>query len=358
MRDAGAPGRGLGLFVARSWRRLPFALGPALAIGLLLPGWNDRTSLLARTVALGLVATAVFGLFEQWPRRLPAWLARWVLQVAGVGVAMPLATLAIYQLSTPAGAPPFWQVATRLTGFVALTFLGMLLAPWMALAAVVRQKDALVRNQELAFQLERSEYERQASDARLHLLQAQVTPHFLFNTLANIQALVEAGSPRAAEVLRSLVAYLRAAMPLLHEPVAGLGREVQLVRAYLDLMHMRMPDRLDYQLHVDESALALRCPPSTLLTLVENAVRHGIDPSEEGGRIDVEVRLQRDRCLLRVSDSGVGLKPTGEATGTGLTSLRERLRLMFGDDAALRISAREPRGVCAEVDLPAPERVA
>ncbi len=90
--DPGAPGRGFGLFVARSWKRLPFALGPALAIGLLLPGWDDRAGLLVRTVTLGLVAMAVFGLFEQWPRRLPAWLARWVLQVVGVGVAMPLTT--------------------------------------------------------------------------------------------------------------------------------------------------------------------------------------------------------------------------------------------------------------------------
>jgi Histidine kinase len=348
----------LGLLVARSRKRLPFALGLSLVIGLLIPDWNDRTGLLIRTLTLGLVATGAFGLFEQWPRRLPAWLARWVLQVTGVGLAMPLTTLAFYQLSTPPAGPPFWHVADRLTGFVTLTFLGVLLAPWMALAALVREKDALARSQRLAFELERSEYERRALDARLHLLQAQVTPHFLFNTLANIQALVDARSPRASEVVRSLVAYLRAAMPLLHEPVAGLGREVQLVRAYLDLMHMRMPDRLEYRLNVDESALALPCPPSTLLTLVENAVRHGIDPSEEGGFIDIEVTVRHDRCLLRVSDSGVGLGTASHGSGTGLTSLRERLRLMFGDDAVLRISAREPCGVCAEVELPAPERAA
>jgi LytS/YehU family sensor histidine kinase len=219
----------------------------------------------------------------------------------------------------------------------------------------LRQQEAFARRQALAFELERSELERQALDARLHLLQAQVAPHFLFNTLANVQALVDSASPRASTVLRSLVAYLRAAVPLLHEPTTTFDREAQLVEAYLELMHMRMPDRLRFALRVDESARALRCPPATLLTLVENAVRHGIDPSEEGGAIEIEVRRRGHRCLVRVGDSGVGLRPTDGGLGTGLANLREGLRLMFGDDARLRVSAQEPRGVVAELDLPARE---
>ena len=225
-------------------------------------------------------------------------------------------------------------------------------APWTALAALIRQKEAFARSQALAFELERSELERQALDARLHLLQAQVAPHFLFNTLANVQALVDAGSPRASALLRALVAYLRAAVPLLDEPVATLRQELQLVEAYLELMHMRMPDRLQYELHVDDSALELRCPPTTLLTLVENAVRHGIDPSEEGGRIEIDVRRKGDRCVIRVSDSGVGLQQTTQGLGTGLSTLRQRLQLIFGGDAQLRVTAHEPRGVCAELDVP------
>src|SRR4029078_8921772 len=97
----------------------------------------------------------------------------------------------------------------------------------------------------------------------------------------SVQALVEAGSPQASAVLRSLTAYLRAAVPLLHESAATIDRELQLVRPYLELMQMRMPARLPYSMKVDPSALTVRCPPTTLLTLVENAVRHGIDPSEE-----------------------------------------------------------------------------
>ena len=225
---------------------------------------------------------------------------------------MPVTTLLIYVLSTPQGAPPFWEDPSRMNGWTHLTFAAILLAPWTALAAVVRQKEAFARDQKLAFALERSELERQALDARLHLLQAQVAPHFLFNTLANVQALVDAGSPHASAVLRSLTAYLRAAVPLLHEPAATIERELQLVRPYLELMQMRMPDRLQYAMNVDPAALNVRCPPTTLLTLVENAVRHGIDPSEEGGRIDIDIERRGERCVVRVTDTGVGLHAIGE----------------------------------------------
>jgi LytS/YehU family sensor histidine kinase len=284
---------------------------------------------------------------------LPRWLARWALQVVGVGVSVPASTILMWTLSTKPGAPPFWDVPARMEGLMMMTFFGLLVAPWTALAALVRQKEALARHQALAFELERSELERQALDARLHLLQAQVAPHFLFNTLANVQALVDAGSPRASALLRSLVAYLRAAVPLLNESAVTVGRELELVCAYLELMHMRMPDRLRFALHADESALPLRCPPTTLLTLVENAVRHGIDPSEEGGSIDVSVTRWGDRCRIRVTDTGVGFRDTGGGLGTGLTTLRERLELMFGGDAQTRVTQREEGGVRAEVEFPA-----
>jgi LytS/YehU family sensor histidine kinase len=218
---------------------------------------------------------------------------------------------------------------------------------------MVRQRDALARDQALRFQLERSELERQALDARMRLLQAQVQPHFLFNTLANVRALVNTGSPRAGEVLDSLIAYLRAAVPRLDEPDATLGQELQLVKAYLELMHMRMPDRLQYSLHADEGTSALRCPPMALLTLVENAVRHGIDPGEEGGRIEVNVGLREGRCNARVIDTGVGLQQAAEGLGTGLSTLRERLQLAFGGDARLSLTGLVPHGVCAEIDFPA-----
>ena len=341
--------------IAKTWRRIAVAVTISIAVGLLI-GTHSKiplSVLLLRTTAVGLSATTAFAFFEVWPRTLPRWLQRWALQVIAVGIFMPVTTFLIYVLATPRGAPPFWEQSNRVSGWLLLTLLAMLVAPWTALTAIVRQKEALARDQKLAFALERSELERQALDARLHLLQAQVAPHFLFNTLANVQALVDAGSPHAAPVLRSLVQYLRAAVPLLHEPATTIERELQLVRPYLELMQMRMPDRLQYAMNVDSSVLQVRCPPTTLLTLVENAVRHGIDPSEEGGRIDVDIARIGERCVVRVTDNGVGLHPSANGLGTGLTALRERLQLIFGDSAHLRMTTNVPCGVAVEIEMPA-----
>jgi LytS/YehU family sensor histidine kinase len=184
-------------------------------------------------------------------------------------------------------------------------------------------------------------------------MQAQVKPHFLFNTLANVQALVDSGSPRASGVLRSLIAYLRAAVPRLKDSTTTIGQEVELAQAYLEVMHMRMPDRLRFSLRVDDDAAGLTCPPMTLLTLVENAVRHGIDPGEEGGRIDVDVSVRNGRCTVRVTDTGVGIQPGVRGLGSGLASLRERLQLEFGGDAELRLESVQPQGARASLEFPA-----
>jgi Histidine kinase len=337
-----------------SWRRLLFTLGASVLLGLLLSPIRTPGTLTAliRAVILGLLAMLVFGLLEQWPKRLPAGLARWAFQILGVALSIPLGVFVISHLSADAGAPPFWH-RHRVEGFGYLTFLGLLVAPWLAMAALLRQINGEARRQAMAFDLERSEFERQALGARLRLVQAQVEPHFLFNTLANVRELVETGSPRASVVLGSLITYLRAAVPRLHDPAATIGQELELVRAYLEVMQMRMPDRMQFALHADAGVMALSCPPLTLLTLVENAVRHGIDPSEAGGRIEVRVELQESRCRAEVVDWGVGLKQAGGAPGTGLSTLLERLQAAFGGDAQLQLFAIEPHGVRAELNFPA-----
>src|SRR3954470_4281201 len=349
MSEAGAA-RAAGI-IAKTARRVPVALTIAIAVWLVLLTHrrSSPSSLFFRLIIHALSATMAFAVFEIWPRRLPRWCQRWVLQVAAVGLSIAIATFAMYLPFTPPDAPPFVED----NDWMLVTFAAILVAPWTALAAIVRQKEAFARHQTLSFALERSELERQALDTRLRLLQAQVAPHFLFNTLANVQALVDAGSPRASLVLRSLVQYLRAAVPLLHESAQTVEREVELVRPYLELMQMRMPDRLQYAMKVDPAALQVRCPPTTLLTLVENAVRHGIDPSEEGGRIDIDIARLGERCVVRVTDTGAGLDEPATGLGTGLTTLRERLQLIFGDGAHLRLTANGPRGAVGEVDMPA-----
>ncbi len=350
------PSKPRGLALMLGWRRVRLTGTVSILLGLFLGLLSETATIIvvARAVLVGFSAMLVFGLFEQWPRRPPRWLARSALQVIGVAAVIPLSALFAYWLTTGGNT----QIATdekRTMGYAMLTVTGLLFAPWIAVGAMLKQRDIFAREQALAFELEKSELERQALDARMRLLQAQVEPHFLFNTLANIQALVDAGSPQASKVLASLIAYLRAAVPRLHDSTTTLGDEIQLARAYLELMQMRMPDRLQFTLSVEPAAQSLQCPPMTLLTLVENAVRHGIDPGEDGGRIDVEVARRDDRCLIRVRDTGVGLQADSQGLGTGLSTLRERLQLSFGGDAQLRMFEVEPHGVTVEIDFPARE---
>jgi sensor histidine kinase YesM len=345
----------VGLARKLSWRRVLSTLTGCLLVSfLILPTWSATYALLlGRLLIAGLVVLLAFGLLERWPARLPAWLGRWVVQVVGVAIAVPLGVAIAYSVTTLGDRVPWYNSYPRLSGFKTLTALGLLVASWMAISALLRQVSSEAQRQALAFELERSELERKALDARLRLLHAQVEPHFLFNTLANVRELVDSGSPRASAVLASLIAYLRAAIPRLHESATTLGQEIELVRAYLEVMQTRMPDRLQFTLLADEAGMALDCPTMTLLTLVENAVRHGIDPSEEGGRIDVRVRVRDGRCYAEVIDTGVGMPNGWRRPGTGLANLRERLQLAFGGDARLRLGSVQPHGVCAEIDFPA-----
>ncbi len=344
-----------GLALAFGWRRwvLALSLGTLFGAANSLPSSAPTADItIGHAIVVSLVAMLAFGLFEQRPMRLPSWLSRWVLQVVGVVAAVLVGALLAHSVSMAIDIHSAHEPA-QMKALLALIVEGLLFGPWIALVAMLRQRDVFARDQALAFELERSELERQALDARLRLLQAQVKPHFLFNTLANVQALVNAGSPRASQVLANLIAYLRAAVPRMQEQATTLEQELDLVRAYLELMQMRMPDRLQFVLRIEPAAAKCQSPPMTLLTLVENAVQHGIDPSEEGGRIDLDAWLRDGRCLVRVVDTGVGMKMHGSGLGTGLGTLRERMQLAFGGDAQLHLTEIEPHGVCAELNFPA-----
>jgi two-component sensor histidine kinase len=308
--------------------------------------------LLGRTLFVALLLLLVFTVTQRWPaKRLPAWLPRWLFTLIALSLAAPLGTLLVYLVAVGGRAQDFFSSGPRLTGFFVITITALLLGLLIALTAQLREREARARTLELQVQLQQSRLEKQAMEAQLALLQAQIEPHFLFNTLANVQALVETNSPRAAPVLRSLLAYLRAAMPRLHRAQSTLGDELSLVRAYLELMQMRMPDRLQFSLEVDAALLDTRFPPMALLTLVENAVRHGIDPSETGGQIRVGGRADGAGARLWVQDSGLGLSDKSQS-GTGLRNLRSRLQAFYGNDARLDLLEATPHGLRAEIVLP------
>jgi signal transduction histidine kinase len=340
-----------------SWRRLQVVFFVSLFLSIIMKfTWPTLwINIWARLALIGLIQLTAFGLFERWPSRLPKWVARWVLQVAAVAIVVPFAAALAYTLTTLGDASPWYENQEKLSGCGSMIGAGLLFSPWIAMSALYRHISGQAQRLALSLELERSEFARDSLDSRLRLLQAQVEPHFLFNTLANVRELIDSGSSQASKVLNSLISYLRAAVPSLNDTSSTLRQELELVRAYLELMHMRMPDRLQFTIKVDDAALLIKCPPMTLLTLVENAVRHGIDPSEEGGQIDVTVRLQDGRCLALVSDTGVGLgqgQQGSQGLGTGLANLRERLQLIFSGDAQLSLAALTPHGFEAEINFP------
>ncbi len=345
--------RGIDRFVAAlSLRRVVVTIVLAVLVAAVLnPTFvTPFPVLLGRMLVIALLLLLVFTAAGTWSM---GGAPRWLVQVVAVVLAAPLATYLVYLPSVNGQVFEVLRHEGRLSGFLLISGTALAVGPLLALGALYRERDAQARAQALNFALERSQLERQALDARLRLLHAQIEPHFLFNTLANIQTLVEAGSPQAPKVLGSLIAYLRAAMPRLGDPNATLGNEVSLVRAYLELMLMRMPDRLAFEIDVPAELEGTRFPAMALLTLVENAIRHGIDPAEQGGRIVVRARREADGTLVAsVADTGVGLRET-RAPGTGLANLRERLAMFFGDGAALELGSAEPHGVVAMLRCPA-----
>lgn len=302
---------------------------------------------LGRMLAIAAALLLVFTAARVWT--IPG-VPRWLGQVLVVAVTAPLATLLAYMPTVGGDLTRLLDHDGMLLGVLSITSTVLIIAPLLVLGSLYRERDAQARNQALAFELERSVLERQAVNAQLKLLQAQVEPHFLFNTLANVQQLVESGSARAGPVLRSLIAYLRAALPKLHDERQTLGNELAMVRAYLELMQMRMPDRLQFRVDAGSVAQDLTFPALGLLTLVENAVRHGIDPSETGGRIDVTARrdARSSEVRIAVADTGLGLRETS-ASGMGLANLRARLSAAFGANARLEMHEVQPHGVRAEI---------
>lgn len=302
---------------------------------------------LGRLLVISMLLLLAFTLAGLWQ---PPGVPRWLAQVVAVVVAAPLATFCVYLVTVGGDLAALLRHEGYIMGFISISATGLVIAPLTAFGALYRERDAQARSQSLRFELERATLEKQALDARLRLLHAQIEPHFLFNTLANVQELVESGSSQAGPVLKSLIAYLRAAMPRLNDDGATLGNEASLVRAYLELMHMRMPDRLQFAIDVPPELAGERFPAMALLTLVENAIHHGIDPAEQGGRIDV--RAWRDAATgelgVSVADTGVGMSET-TAPGTGLANLRERLQAFYGPAARLDLREVAPHGVRADI---------
>jgi LytS/YehU family sensor histidine kinase len=199
---------------------------------------------------------------------------------------------------------------------------------------------------------ETEQLERTVLEARMEALQAQIEPHFLFNTLGSIDQLIQTDPPRASKMQQSLIRYLRSAMPQMREGSRpSLGQQVDLSRAYLEIMAVRMEGRLQPEVTVPEGLKSAVFPSMMLQTLVENAIKHGLEPKPEGGRIEIGAEVVDGQLAVHVLDTGVGFMPKGE-DGVGLANVRERLKALYKGRAELIISLPPAGGTSATIKVP------
>jgi hypothetical protein len=243
------------------------------------------------------------------------------------------------------------QASTWFTSFVWL----LVLTLFGTKALVGGKKRAEAATQSANAAAERESMQRQLSEAKMQMMQAQVEPHFLFNTLASVEHLIETNPPRASAMQRSLIQYLRAVLPQMRDSnlVTNLGREVDMVSAYLNLLKMRMEERLAIDMQIPEGLRSAAFPPMMLQSMVENAIKHGLECKPEGGSLKVTAEVAHNKLRVTVIDDGVGfgVMPSN-GTGLGLTNIRERLKLLHGEAGQLHIAANSPSGVIATIEVP------
>ena len=221
---------------------------------------------------------------------------------------------------------------------------------------ILHHRESLIRAEAQAAQ-EKARAElvaRQAMQAQLQLLQAQVEPHMLFNTLANLQGMIGIDPERAQQMLDQLIQYLRASLSSSRAEVTTLGREFALMEAYLGLMSVRMGARLRFTLELPAALRGAAMPPMLLQPLVENAIIHGLEPKVEGGHVSVTALQQGDGLVIEVADTGLGLDGALATAGTqvGVANTRARLHALFGERGALSLSPNPAGGAVARLALP------
>ncbi|MEO6896286.1 MAG: histidine kinase [Caldimonas sp.] len=309
--------------------------------------------------ALPIVVLAGRRRFERSFRRWTALPAA-VLAAAAVGTSVEFATLiAMF----PTGKLARFFMSWSLEGFRVPTpnflpeWLAQISVRYLVIAALVATFGEAQRRSLLATQAVHDERLRgialqsQLSEARLHMLQAQIEPHFLFNSLANVRRLTRLSPPAGAQMLAELTHYFEATLPRLRADESTLEREAELARAFLAVHQIRMAERLTVEFAIPPDLVGIRFPPMMLLTLVENALKHALGPLPEGGCIRIEASRAGGSVHVSVADNGRGLVP-GHGKGSGLANIRARLRSSYGPEGQLTLRVNAPRGVVASIRLP------
>jgi signal transduction histidine kinase len=324
---------------ALEWVLAPKAGVVGAGAGYFALGWLGRFTVFVVTGVTTLV-TAIMVLNAAGPARRESFLVGAAAAIAGAGVA----TLVRYAIgATPSDEGPAYML---------LVFCSWIGSSVILVVAYVYHLRAQSAQEEVrGAELRRGALETQQLATRLRLLQAQVEPHFLFNTLSNARRLCQSDGPAGRAMLAQLSRYLRGALPRMRENETSLADEIDLIEAYLGLQKIRMGARLETSIEAPEPLLGARVPPMMLATLVENAIKHGIAPLAEGGSIRVSAERGGDALRLTVADTGRGLTASSGA-GVGLANIRARLAALYGNRAALELQANAPRGVAAVITLP------
>ncbi len=342
------------------WALWPLVYSAAVAVGFTVMGfvlfadgagawrnwagwaeWYGRNFIVSVSVTYAIMSAMVLGRRLLGPARLRAMVG-WrrhaffaVMATLGLVIGWPVGYLL-------AGGSSYWMRSLDTNATVGFLLLGLLIAAVFMLVWIARAREVAAR--------------MQATEARLALLQAQIEPHFLFNTLANVLSLIDQDAPRAKAMLESFIDYLRGALGQMREGQTSVASELALAEAYLALMAVRMADRLRYRIDSTAEARAAQLPPLLLQPLVENAIHHGLEPKVEGGTVLVRAELIDGHLRITVQDDGLGeqaARRPGARRGTGLAlaNLRERLATRYGSAASLQLQPQQP-GMRVVLDLP------
>ena len=283
---------------------------------------------------------------------------RWRYPALGLAILVSTAVGILIRGLIAAGGWSAWLAETSANGGIgwwlygSLLFYGGIFVLFAAVFVFYRlreEHESATRRAELA----RARSEQQMDEARLSMLQAQIEPHFLFNTLANVRRLYQTEPSAGGSMLQNLMRYLAVALPQMRASDSTLGREATLTESYLEIQRTRMGRRLAFEIDVPASLRDIAIPPMMLITLVENAIKHGINPLSEGGFVRVGAQLTDGQLCLQVADSGQGFTKTSGG-GTGLANIRARLAGLYGRAARLTLAVNTPRGVTATIVLPYP----
>ena len=314
-----------------------------------LPSWSlEGVRYLRQTLISGMCALAAIALVHALARALD-WSQRrtyfvGVFAVVVAATAGAVARLIVFGLS-------LWEIPARWTWGAGIVGLWSLVGGLGFALAHFAREEAGARRRLSDAGCARETLDAQMVQARLSALQAQIEPHFLFNTLANVKRLYETAPQRGREMLVSLIDYLRAALPSMRQTGSTLKRELELARAYLTILQMRMGERLRFTIDAEPALLDAEVPPLVLGTLIENAIKHGLSPLPEGGGIAIRAQGDGGQIRIEVRDNGRGF--TGHAgSGVGLANIRSRLAALYGAGAGLELRANAPHGVIAAVVLP------